>query len=423
MIGIVFGKTKITLKYLDIWLGLLLFITLSGGIQLGYMYRYHAICLLSILAVLHILLKKTTKFNAMTMYYPIILAFLLFNAIQGQDIKASLHFFVTFLGLFVFLINDIDDSFWKKYLHIVEIVSIIVAISIVLSAINPNAFVRVFGFIIGSSGGFINRAMVGQYAGLANEIAEAAVLCNYGLAIEWSQILTYGINRKRVIFLFILYVGLALTTKRTLLMASLIIPFAFLLLKKQSATTRFKSILAIMLAVSVGAILLMKVPALHFVLERFSEIKDNDDMGGRSVLWTYSKMMFRDAPLFGIGYGTYNHYFNSNGGNDILNKEWLAYGHNVYLQGLGEMGIIGSCLFWTPIAIVAIIGIFNINKVEKKENKVEYLVWLYILLMYIFYGYTGNCTVYYQQLTMYILSLYKIVSILESNYGIRKYAI
>lgn len=418
MIGIIFGKTKVGVKYIDLCLALLLFVTLSGGIEIGHLYRYYAVCMVSIIAGIRIVYTKKITLNKMTIYLGIFIAFLLFNVLHGYDVEKSMHFWITYFGLFLFLINDNIDSFWPRFIRIVEIVTIVIAVSIIVSAINPYVFAKVFRFILGRGDSFLIRARVGQYAGLANEIAEAAVLCNYGLAIEWSKILTNGYSRKRLVYLFILYIGLALTTKRTLLLVAVVIPFIFILLQKQSATTRFKTIGAVMIAALVGAILLMKVPALHFVLERFAEAQGDEDMGGRAVLWLYSMMMYKAAPLFGLGYGAYNSFFNTNGGGVLLNGTWGAYGHNVYLEALGEIGIIGSCLLWIPIAIVAVIGIFNFNKVEKKELRVEYVIWLYILLMFIFYGYTGNCTVYYQQLTMYIFSLYRIVSILELNNGI-----
>ena len=412
MFSIYIFNRSYQIKLENICLAIILFITLSAGTVVGFTYRLNAYNALAIVSAISIVVTRKINLNAATMYFFVWLVFLAFNTYTSYSRTASMPFLKYFALLFVFLLSPISEDFWKNYLKPIKIIVIIVAISIGVSALNPGAFHTAFSPLLGSDPtNYLKRAASGQYSGLAGEIAEAALLMIYGIAMEWADILSNGLKRKNLILLALYYAGLTLTTKRTLFVIAIAIPLAFFFLQDQKATTRIKSLALIVILALVAVILLKTVPALNTLLERFTMLEDDDSMGGRAAFWLFSYLMFLDSPITGVGYGSFNDYFNNNGGIYLTNGEWKYFGHNIYLESLGEIGIIGVILLFVPLIGLAIWGMFAFKKKEYKQYKNEIIIWSFILIMFLIYGITGNCIYYPHQICMIVVTAYRLVLI------------
>ncbi len=398
----------------NICLVLILFITLSAGTALGYRYRPFAYNILGLVSIISIIATKKINLNSATKYYFIWLIFLLLNTYFSYSVTISTKFFRYYAFLFLLLISPISEKFWQNYLKPIRIVVIIVAISIGVSVINPGLFHSLFRlFLGGDSTNYLKRAAGGQYSGLAGEIAEAAVLMIYGIAIEWADVLTYGMKKKNLLLMALYFAGITLTTKRTLFVIAIAIPLAFFFLQDQKASTRIKSLGLIVLIVLIAIILLNTVPALNTMLERFTMLEEDESFGGRAGFWLFSFLMFQQSPITGLGYGSFNDYFNNNGGIFITRGTWNYYGHNIYLEALGEVGILGVIILFVPLIIVAFWGLFSFKKKEYEQYKNEIVIWTFFLIMYLLYGITGNCIYYPHQICMIVLSAYRLVTIRE----------
>ncbi len=412
MFSIKIGNYIYKIELESICLALILFITLSAGTRWGFLYRYSAFFVLAGVSAIRIIKNRRINSCGVNKYYFFCLILLLINSFLSYSTKSSLYFFNIYSCIFIFLLSPVEENFWNKLYKPTMIIALILAISIPVSAVNPALFHKAFSFILGNDGSsFIKRAASGQYAGLAGEIGEAAVVLMYGIAVGWADLFTNGVDRKKAIKLAILYAGLMLTTKRTISVISIAIPLLFFLLQKQNVSKRIKTILLLACVALVGFVLLKTVPALNTVLERFSQLKDDTDMGGRSTLWMYSFLMFKMSPFLGMGYGAYNDFFNSNGGNYLLHREWNYYGHNCYLQALGEVGIVGIAFIFVPMIVAAIFGLIMFRDEIFEKYRFEVVFWSFIIILFLLYCYTGNGIYYPHQICMIVLSVYRLLTI------------
>ncbi|MBE5825492.1 MAG: O-antigen ligase family protein [Butyrivibrio sp.] len=408
MFGILLGKKEYhidvsTLAFIDI-----AFIILSAGTKWGYIFRPYACYGLIILAMINIAITRRVNLSKITLFYSVLLIMMLINCYFSYDRLVSFNFFVEYLSVFLFCITTDLSNFDSRLFKVIDVLTIVVAISIIISVPNPAAFARVFQFMLGDVSTFISRGNNGQYSGFAKEIAEAAVLMNYGLAVQWAEAFTKGIHKKNVIKMIVLFIGLLLTTKRTLLVVAIVAPLLFFFLSRIQITTKVKAFIAIVFVGVIAYIIVSNVPALSTVIGRFQDLDTDESHGGREILWTYSRMMFDSNPTWGIGYGTFNSFFNTNYGNEIIKMNWIAYGHNIYLEALGEIGIVGTILFFMPVMAAVIIGIYEIRTGHEQQRKYRFFFWTYVIIMYIIYGYSGNCIYYIQQLVMFVLAVSRI---------------
>lgn len=149
-----------------------------------------------------------------------------------------------------------------------------------------------------------------------------------------------------VTFLFL--ISLLLTTKRTPLLICLlaIVLTEYLLAAKGKAIILFK-ILAV--AFFLGILIIAfgdRIPLLSNVMERlsvfFTASTLEESTTGRTFLWDRAIQLWNENPIFGSGWGTYRYYWN-NGYQGIS-----IAAHNVFLQLLAEVGIVGLIIFLIP---------------------------------------------------------------------------
>ncbi len=113
----------------------------------------------------------------------------------------------------------------------------------------------------------------------------------------------------------------------------------------------------------------------------------------RLHIWKCSWQMFLDHPILGIGLGAYpNIYFDYKGANP-----WHLHSHNIFIQHLCEVGIIGLLSFiWLLIALFRESFVSKLNNYEKavKEgllasligflihSQVDYFLWIPVFQLY-----------------------------------------
>lgn len=68
--------------------------------------------------------------------------------------------------------------------------------------------------------------------------------------------------------------------------------------------------------------------------ERLNKLFSEGDDGGRSDLYSFGYKLFRDRPLFGIGYSNYQHF-----------SPLKLYSHSDYIESLTSTGLIGFILY------------------------------------------------------------------------------
>ena len=146
---------------------------------------------------------------------------------------------------------------------------------------------------------------------------------------------------------------------------------------------------------------------MNTLLGRFSSFSGDDTANGRTYLWKHAIDMFNEKPICGYGYGSFNTYASNRGVYLTKDGTWNAQAHSIYYQLCGEMGIIGTLLFF----IVLIIAIVSIYKIYKRRNNLQDIDLSYLFLassfiiVIILYGLTGNVIYYTNQIMFYFLGL------------------
>lgn len=399
-------------------LGILIFVSLSAGTEWGYGYRGMAMNILSFICVSALILKKKHKVNVETIICLILAGFMIVNAMLSIDKTASMQWTKYIITMMLVIVYGFDTEFWVKYKKVCFVWAVIVAISVIISAISPTFITTFFGWVLGFSNdntvSFLKRAASGQYAGFAREIAEAAVICNYGIAICYARLfIDKIIVKKDIVALFFLFIGLILTTKRTLFIVPFVLIPILILLTQKGLSNKIKwSLIFLLIALSV-VVLMFSVPQLGRIVERFTETENYENAGGRAILWEISRDMFQNEKIIGQGYGSYNTYAYDYGFR-YMGEKWFSNGHNIYLQLLGETGVVGFGLIMSSFLLVLIKSINCLRKDCVTEEEKKHLVFcIYIQIMFLIYGITGNVLIYLQQLMTWTIVVAYSLSIIR----------
>lgn len=398
--------------------GILVFVSLSAGTQWGYGYRGKAMNILCFICVVALVLKKKHKINCESIICLLLAGFIFLNAILSIDKMASMQWAKYILSMLLVIVYSFDTDFWIRYEKVCFVWAIIMAISVIVSAISPTFITTFFGWVLGYTSDnavtFLKKAASGQYAGFAREIAEAAVICNYGIAVCYAKLfIEKKVSKKDIILLFLLFIGLILTTKRTLFVVPFVLIPILVLLTQKGLNNKIKWMLIFLVIVSFVAILIFNVPQLGKIVERFTETENYEDVGGRAALWEISRDMFANAKIMGQGYGAYNTYA-FNYGFRFMGEKWVSNGHNIYLQLLGETGIVGFVLIMSSFLLVLLNSINCLRKDYVTDDDKKHLVFcVYIQIMFFIYGVTGNVLIYLQQLMVWVIAVAYAISIIR----------
>ena len=381
----------------EIFVILCLFVMCSAGTAWGYGLRRGAIQW--IFVVVCILIIRDRKFKIFPLGIIYVIA-LLCNYFTSDYQNASSLYIVTVLQILSMSLLCIKREVWEKIFKYAYIWSLICSVSIMISVISPSAFFSVFWPLNGPSpsqvGLFLQRGAAHQYSGFAFEIAEAAVMCNIGIGYKMSRyIIGEQFKLKDVFEILLLFGGLILTTKRTLFVIPFVILAVFILLQKTDLDKKIKLIFGGIIIVGLVLIILLSVPQFGTILERFNDTDNIDSMGGREYLWSLSSVLFLTSPIKGHGYNTFNIFAESVG-------LPTYYGHNSYLQLLGEGGLVGAILILGCFYLASLI--YSIYMARKYND--DYMIWycLYLQIMLALYSITGNVLSYYNQLFTWILA-------------------
>lgn len=397
---------------------ILVFVSLSAGTQWGYGYRGITMNILCFICVVASVLRKRHKINCESIICLVLAGFIFLNAMFSIDKTASLQWAKYILSMLLVIMYSFDTDFWIRYEKVCFVWAIIMAISVIVSAISPTFITTFFGWVLGYTSDnavtFLKKAASGQYAGFAREIAEAAVICNYGIAVCYAKLFVEKkVFKKDIIFLFLLFIGLILTTKRTLFIVPFLLIPVLVLLTQKGLSNKIKWMLIFFVIVSFVAILIFNVPQLGKIVERFTETENYEDMGGRATLWEISRDMFVNAKIMGQGYGAYNTYA-FNYGFRFMGEKWVSNGHNIYLQLLGETGIVGFVLIMSSFLLVLLKSINCLRKSYVTDDDKKHLVFcVYIQIMFLVYGVTGNVLIYLQQLMVWVIVVAYAISIIR----------
>ena len=243
----------------------------------------------------------------------------------------------------------------------------------------------------------------GAIAGLAFEKAYAAFICNVGLGIIFAEFVANK-SYKYIIESIVVMLALMMIGKRTLF----IIPIAVLLIYVIlfSKNNKFIKLAGVGLGVTGFVIIAYTViPGASLIIDRIIN-NEGDVLSGRENFWNYAMEMFHQNPLVGKGFMSFNDYV-FNQGFRYYGERWNYQAHNVYIQLLGETGIIGCALIVILIVLIAIKAI----SIAKKESNFWNVLLVYWIVLFGIYSLTGNTLYYPCQLIILVLEILLISNI------------
>lgn len=358
-----------------------------------------------------------------------ILVWIFFIVIRNQNIKYGMDYgilYYIFMIIAMILLKKSTD--WIDcMIKFLSIVCMIHAIITILSSVIPSFY---FNYIIpiispeyrnnviklyynGSMSGLTSHYSInGMYLGIGTGIISIISLFNENMK-RW----------KRVVYPAVMIFALLLTGKRAHLFFMIIsLSLVYLIYNyKQVAKSTIKLILLVSILILIYVIMSNFVPNILVMYDRLVN-SDYSTLGGRSQLYEEAIKLFKQSPIIGNGWGAYKNYVQYTVGVNYVSEYAKMNTHNIYLQLLCEIGVIGFSAF---IGLI-IYNLMKAIKVLKKIVTLNYIhkifslnavALLFIQIFFVLYGFTGNPL---YDAPMYIPYMLSCAGISSINYEVMK---
>lgn len=285
----------------------------------------------------------------------------------------------------------------KTILQLFVIMDIIYAIATIVCALFPSLYLNhVVNLFPENRARLIRMYKDGGMAGLTSHYSTNGMFLATGLLITTAK---YSAKKSRadLFTIGVFLVALLLTGKRAHILfgvMAIFVLYFFSQAKEKRSSRWIKTIGVVLLVLCFGMILISSVPNLSGFVTRFQDNLDSGDVSnGRYRLWDLAITIFKEHPLFGIGWKRYWGEASA-----LFSNTSTAYDtHNVYLQLLCEIGIIGFIVYvsWFISLFVMTIQKYKKiviqNKAEQNLNE-KYLIGFSLAFQTFFflYCFTGN---------------------------------
>lgn len=407
-------KFKITIAnvFYTVLIAAVVIICVGGASLYPYALRFPLIIAAAILSAGFIIFKQQKIFlNMPAVLIMLTVAYLFISVTYSVDSQTTMEFAIIYLCSSVMMLADFKMDFYKKAITAMKVVCIVFAFSIIISTFIDDCMLKYFSFIVNPSHNPDVTRLIrqevrwsGSYSGFAREKGEAAFIMNVGITVYYAKYFTEKkFKFKDLFFLLILFWALILTSKRMLFLCPIMTAAALLLLSNKKG--RFAKIIPIVFIIICCIITLASiVPQFSHLFERFADKDSMTSLTGRVDIWPYSFEMFGKNPLFGLGIGSFNKYLDLRG---VLigGKKWTYYGHNIYYEFLGELGIVGCALLFGALLMI-IVKTVSLMRDKRISTLEKYLLTFSfaIQLTCFIYCASGNVLLYKQQIFIWFFA-------------------
>lgn len=381
------------------------------------MYTKHLSLLVIILCLGMFILNRNyiLKINKYKLMYSLFVIMIMVSCFWVSNINVIWDYSLYLISGVCVIFSDFSKTFYYYFMKNFKTLFWVFIFSMFLEALLPNVFFLIFGFA--SFGDAEMRALTsgGAIAGLAFEKAYAAFICNLGLGVIFAEFVAQR-SYKYVIQSILVMIALMMTGKRTLF----IIPTVALLIYVMlfSKNNKFIKLAGVGLGISAFIIIAYTIiPEASLIIDRIIN-SGGDVLSGRENFWNYAMDMFHQNPFFGRGFMSFNDFV-FNQGFRYYGERWNYQAHNVYIQLLGETGIIGCGVIITLIVILIIKAI----SLAKTTSNFWDVLLVYWIMLFGIYSLTGNTLYYPCQLIILVVSILLISNvkkIREVSYQIGK---
>lgn len=348
-------------------------------------------------------IKKNIKCNSKHKKFIISLIILFcFITIRNGDI-INHHFgapFYSIYAVFLLFVLSYTDNWYNIFKNIIIFFTIEHIAATIFCYLFPNIYLR---YILPLFPKSVHEMLIAQFnageiAGITQHYSTNALYLAVGFIINVYNFEKKEPRKKRVLYYILIafnFFALLLTGKRV----QVIFPLASLLfvqiIKNLNNLKKFAKRFLLSCTVLIVTILICSliVPSILTPFKRTVDgIVKGDMFDSRKPLYSLAIKEFKEKPIFGIGWGNYKYVYYEK----MKVKEMdLMDTHNIYLQILCELGLVGF-VFFTYIFLFLLIYsikmlIKELNK-RKKDNKKIRTICLFITIhiYFLMEGLFGN---------------------------------
>ena len=300
-------------------------------------------------------------------------------------------FFPAALLSSVLLSGDREREVHYVVLKVVVVFSLIHAAVTIACWCVPNLYTSVIHPMFFSNVGRIEGE--GYQAGLTTHYSNNGMYLALGCMSAFCLYMEKQKRNRLALFIIIMF-ALLLTGKRAHFGFSILSIIAIYLIwnRKKAFQTSFK--IAAVLGVTLLLLLALSfsVPSINLMFERFLLLAQDDTMNGRTGFYDLCISLFQDSPIFGNGWGSYTIKFNQT----ELGAYYYSLGyigmdaHNVFLQVLAELGIVGELVFCLSLIVGMVNDARALYNSDDQQRKVFVAASLVLTLFFSMYCMTGN---------------------------------
>lgn len=330
---------------------------------------------LSILGMIHRLYRKNDDVEIIFSEYKKIFASIaalcvavLLSALASSDIAFGVkswfskyvgHIAVMFPVMFICLSK-------QKILTLIELLFV-------------GVFISNFAVIVQ---GFLNFDGIWRFGGFLTPMSQGSVI---GIFLPLYAVLFLHVQNKiwRIYFVIaaiVAVIALLFNGTRGVYLSSAILIPAMILVYSRKNLKAFAIVIAILVAVGGFFVTALNSAATSTMVSGMRAQSNNE----RMLVWTSAFQMFKDNPIFGIGYGQYKTAYQTKYISPDAKETYLEHAHNNTLQMLAACGIIGAVAFlvmWGYLTYFSLRHWF-------KDKKFEWLLFFCVLWGLMLHGMT-----------------------------------
>lgn len=371
------------------------------------------IAMLGVMLLMFLMKKEKIKVgNTLQIQWFLVFSFIIYNLIYSID-RERLYTIILQYIVFTFMIIMIfKKNFYGNLQKIFLFICTVLGIIVIITVFNNTFVVENFSFLYSdyTLKSIEGRTSSNAYSGLLGEVAYSAFVMNIGIALIISKCFSgEKLSKFNFIQLLIFIIGVMLSYKRSLLLIP-VFATIFLFLVSDINKKLKKGLTFLLIAIGIVIVVINIFPETLDTIGRLgNESSENSGLNGREQLWGYAFDMFKKNPVLGLGFYSYTTYCYSQG------FQWDYLTHNIYIQLLGETGVIGFVIFVT-FFISLFLKTLKLIKICKDKNELYLINFsLFIQIVFLIYGISGNPLYFPQQMLVYVVAISIIVQILNNK--------
>lgn len=373
----------------------------------GYIYPSTVLKYLTLLGAAGLfciaMMKQLTSANIRITPTEIMMFFLgFFVTIGNYELQiGGYYFIISYWVLWIVAVaSKYNDSWQTSVLNLSCIFTMIYALATIVCYLSESIYMNYVLPLFSSSGTtqMVNWYNQGYMLGITNHYSTNGMYLAIGVGAYFAKLLPDFKNKRIWACLLIVLLALLLTGKRgPLLFAVGSVVVVMYFYKSDKPNGRILKILAVV-AIGVAAALIASiwVPQILNVVQRFiDQSEDGDVSAGRGPLFALAIQLFKEKPLLGWGWGSYPYIYYEHLGKYEYSFQ-QRHAHNIYLQLLSEVGIIGFtafCIFfiWQVYKALKLYRDYRKGIICLPMSAAEVLPFaVYSQVFFLMYGMTGN---------------------------------